>query len=95
MQSVSYRATVRLAIVSMLAVAAVSPCTHTVEAAPPAVTSPRQLVAEPMVWLVRTDRDWSPVEQAQPTLWIEGQPVTRYVVEKPGVERAFLLGKER
>lgn len=84
MRSQSYRAAVRLAIVSLLAVVTVSPCTQQANAAPL-----RQLVTEPMVWMVRTDRDWSPVEQAQPMLWIEGQPVTRYVVDKPGVERAF------
>lgn len=86
----------RLAIVSLLAVAAVSPCTlHVAEAAPPAPTiaMPRQRVAEPMTWMVPTQYGYQPVEHAQPTLWIEGEAVTRYWVDRPGVERALTIGR--
>lgn len=92
----SKRAAVRLAIVSLLAVVTVSPCTQKANAAPSQAAAPlRQLVTEPMVWMVPTEYGYMPAEHVQPTLWIEGAPRTRYVVEKPGMEKAFTLGRER
>jgi len=88
MRSYRTRAAVRLAIVSLLAVVTVSPCPHAAEAATPApaVTTPRQLVTEPMTWMVPTLYGYMPAEHVQPTLWIEGQPVTRYTVDRRGAE---------
>ena len=88
----------RVATVLLIVAAASAPCTITAAAAPiepPAVTTPRQLVTDTMTWLVPTATGWQPAEHAQPTLWLEGHPHTRYVVEKPGVEKALLFGKER
>ena len=85
----------RLAIVLLALTAAASPCTlHVADAAPSPVAAPitpRQLVTEPMVWMVPTATGWQPAEHAQPTLWLEDGPHTRYTVDRPGVERAFLL----
>lgn len=94
MHTPSYRAMRAAAIVSLVLAAASAPCTqHTADAAPPPATMPRQRVAEPMIWMVPTQYGYQPVEHAQPTLWIEGEAVTRYWVDRPGVERALTIGR--
>lgn len=85
-----------LAIVPMALVASLAPCSRIVPAAAAdqgiVQPAPRTIVTDPMTWLTRTAYGWEPVELAQPTLWIEGEPHTRLLIERGG-EKALVLGR--
>jgi hypothetical protein len=77
---------IRLVIIALVVVLlAVTPAASTTETA--ATRQPPTLIES--TWLTRTQYGYEPVEQAQPTLWIEGQPHTRFVIDRPGMERAM------